>query len=448
MAASSLESGRVNVAVALDTAPLGGVQKSIFALCFLAMLIDGFDNHILAYAAPLVLRDLGLPPASLGGLISIALVGMMISGFLGGLLADQIGRRSVILMGMTVFTGATVGKGMSGSYSMLLAMQGVAGIGLGAVFINVLALGAEYAPAKQRRFFVTCISAAYPLGGISASFATAAIAPTHGWRWVFLLGGAMSFIILCACARWLLPSVRQLTLAGKSSEKIDQIMRRIGDFPAGTLYTTSEKQAERVPVGQLFEQGRGLTTCLLAVAVAASLLSGYFVTSWSSTILTLSGMPPALAMLASSMLPAGAVIGSLIWGRLSDRFWPPAVLGSAALLGTLCYAFIGHLTGAYPLLFAVTALGGLAMGMQNAYNGFITSIYPTAARGTALGTIIGFGRIASIAGPLLGGILVSAEWDARDLYYVPAGFMAIALACMILSTVLPAARRFIAQGEG
>jgi AAHS family 4-hydroxybenzoate transporter-like MFS transporter len=117
------------------------------------------------------------------------------------------------------------------------------------------------------------------------------------------------------------------------------------------------------------------------------------------------------------------------------------------MIACVCYSLVGHATSSFALLIAVLFVGGLGMGVQNAYNGLITSLYPTAMRGTALGFIIGVGRIGSIAGPLIGGALVAAGWPLGRLYYVPAAAAGLAILCMGLVSVLPGPRQIIADSR-
>jgi MFS transporter, AAHS family, 4-hydroxybenzoate transporter len=430
-----------DVAKLVDDAKLGRSQLLTIGLCFLAMAIDGFDMLILPNTAPLLLRALHIDSSRFGLLVSVSLFGMLLSGFGGGLLADKVGRRGLIVGGLTLFGCLTVAKAHATTYNSLLVLQALTGIGIGAVFINVLALSAEYAPVRNRRFLVTCVSSAYPLGGVLASYAAAGLGPVFGWAPIFVLGGAAALILSGLCVAFLPLSVRQLVLQGRPAAEIERIMVKIVPIPAGDVqWVTSEVRIPKTPVRHVFAEGRAAVTGILTVAVAATLMSGYFVISWSPLLFNMAGMSPSRSAMVGSMFPFGAMIGSWIWGRLSDNMWPPAVLGFASLLGAVCYGLIGHTLFSFPLLMTVVVVGGFGMGVQNAYNGFITSIYPTAVRGTALGLIIGISRLASTLSPLLGGVLVAAHWNIDLLYFVPAGLLAVGFLCMILINLVPSSR--------
>jgi AAHS family 4-hydroxybenzoate transporter-like MFS transporter len=370
---------------------------------------------------------------------------MLLSGFGGGLLADKLGRRILILSGLTLFGCLTIAKAYATTYTSLFVLQALTGIGIGAVFINVLALSAEYAPARNRRFLVTCVSSAYPLGGVLASYAAASLGPLLGWAPIFVLGGTAALILAGLCVAFLPPSVRQLVWQGRPAGEIDRIMVKITPIPAGPVqWVSCEEKIPKAQVRNVFDGGRAAMTFILAIAIAATLMSNYFVVGWSPLLFNLSGMSPSRSAMVGSMFPMGSMIGAWIWGRLLDHISPPAVLGLASLLGAVCYALIGHTLSSFPLLMTTVIVGGLGMGVQSAYNGFISSVYPTSVRGTALGLIMGIGRLGAIFGPLLGGILVRAKWDINHLYFVPAGLLAVGALCMILIQLVPSSRTRLA----
>lgn len=432
-----------DVAGTIDTAGVGPLQRTVFVLCFCAIFVDGFDLQILPFTAAAILKDLAFAPSLLGALVSASLLGMVASGLICGILADRFGRRPVILGGMFVFGLFTLVKIFARSYETLLVFQFVTGMGLGATFNNLISLSAEYAPLRNRRLILTVVSSSYSLGGIAASYVTAALLVRIGWRGVFVCGAVAAFAILALLFARLPESVRQLAMRGAPRARIIPIMARIAPA-AAREWTTTERRPTSAPLRHLFDGERRVATIVLAAAVMLSLMSGYFVISWSPLLFGMAGVSPGRAAIAAGMLQTGSVVGSLLWGRLTDRFWPPAMLAAAAAVSTVCYAALGHVVGTYPLLIAVALIAGMGMGVQNAYNAFVAALYPTAIRGTAFGTIIGIGRMGSIAGPLLGGAMLAAGWPIARLYYLPAAIAAGMILCMAVLTIARSSRKLVA----
>jgi AAHS family 4-hydroxybenzoate transporter-like MFS transporter len=437
----------MDAAVAIDQSRISSFQYRVYVICFLAAVVDGLDVQLLPYVAPTLMKDFAIAGPLLGTLVSAGLIGMVISGLLGGVLADKAGRRPVILGSLLIFALTTIVKAFSATYEALLLMQFVCGLGLGAAFMNVLALAGDYSPAKSRRFIVTCVSTGYPVGGIVAGYVAALVAPQYGWQAVFFAGGGAALTVFVVCFVWLPHSVRQLLLAGRSPDLAVAIMAQITGARLDTHWTISEPKSVSLPLFEIFKEGRAVLSYLLGVAVMMTLMAGYFVGSWSPMLLNLAGTSLERAVIATSTMHAGSVIGALVWARLSDLIWPPAVFAVAALLIAVCFGVVGHVAASYPLILTIFFIGGMGIGVQNAYGGFITSVYPTAMRGTALGFIIGLGRVGSICGPLIGGTLMAARWSVAQLYYVPTAAALVIMLCMVFASALPSSRLIIVESR-
>ena len=69
---------------------------------------------------------------------------------------------------------------------------------------------------------------------------------------------------------------------------------------------------------------------------------------------------------------------------------------------------------------AIFASGFCIVGGQTAANALAAGAYPTAARATGVGWALGIGRVGSIVGPLIGGLLLSLHWSTEALFGVAA----------------------------
>jgi AAHS family 4-hydroxybenzoate transporter-like MFS transporter len=83
---------------------------------------------------------------------------------------------------------------------------------------------------------------------------------------------------------------------------------------------------------------------------------------------------------------------------------------------------------------AIFVAGFCVIGGQIAANALTAAFYPTAVRATGVGWALGIGRVGSIIGPLVGGILLSMKWNAADVFMTAAGAaLCAALAAFALS---------------
>src|ERR1700744_2184457 len=89
---------RVDVAAVIDQSAISPFQYSIFLLCVLIVMCDGFDTQALAYVAPSIASEWKIAPASFGPVFAAVLLGAMIGAFVFGYLADKFGRHRVLVV--------------------------------------------------------------------------------------------------------------------------------------------------------------------------------------------------------------------------------------------------------------------------------------------------------------------------------------------------------------
>ena len=90
------------------------------------------------------------------------------------------------------------------------------------------------------------------------------------------------------------------------------------------------------------------------------------------------------------------------------------------------------------LLMFVAVVGLGTSGTQTLIYGFVANYYPTRMRGAGVAWCAGFGRLGGVAGPLLGGALLTAGLAVNSIFYVLAG---IALVGVLLTLLVPNSNR-------
>ncbi len=121
-------------------------------------------------------------------------------------------------------------------------------------------------------------------------------------------------------------------------------------------------------------------------------------------------------------------------GRLLDRFLSFRILACAYLAAGLFVFLIGA-AGQSILLLSLTifAAGCGVIGGQSSANALSAEFYPTPMRSTGVGWALGIGRIGSILGPLLGGLLLSLQHETRRVFWAAAIPVLIASAAGFLA---------------
>lgn len=368
--------------------------RRVFILCALVAFLDGFDTQSIGPAAPAIARQTGLTPATMGPVFSASQLGFLVGALLFGAAGDRLGRKRILMLCTTLFALATLGTIFAPSYQTLMACRLIAGLGLGGASPNFVSLVCEFTHPDRRARLVTWLWAAVPLGGMAGSFASAALLPAVGWQAVFLIGAALPVPLVLAIAR-MMPESRES--AGQHS----------------------------APASALFTDGRALPTALLWLASFMTWTTLVVTALWMPALLERAGWSPRAAATMLALNNGGGVVGTLLIGALIGRISAEGALrlvlaGAAvliALMGLAVSSTSSFATAATLAGFCASAAGGAMLAVS-------ASLYPPEIRSTAVGWALGFGRIGTVVGPAVVGLLAASAWSVSAIYLVIASLAA------------------------
>lgn len=403
----------------IDNAKISPYQILILSLCFLIVLLDGFDTAVIGYIAPALREEWGLLPAQLSPAFGAGLLGLLIGSLIFGPVADAIGRKRVLLVSILIFGGGTLASAYTHSIESLTLLRLITGIGLGGAMPTCITLSSEYSPARRRMIMVTLswsgFTAGLALGGLLAG----QIIPAFGWRGVLMLGGIVPLLLLPLLA-WQMPeSVRFMTSSPKHADRLRLVVERItGKSWAGVAIIDEERPTQvRSPISHLFIEGRAVRTLLLWLAFFCSLFVFYQLTSWLPSILKDAGYDIVHASRIGAMVPLGGTLGAILMALLMDRVGPYRVLALSYLGAALVVGATGYLMGdVYTLAATVFLIGFGVAGAQNGLNLVSATIYPTAARVTGVSWAMASGRFGSIVGSMLGAWMIAAAGSSEVFF--------------------------------
>ena len=374
------------------------------------MFVEGYDMQVMAYAAPAIVADWHIDRSTLGPVFGAGLFGYMLGATILSHLADRFGRKRVILAGFWIFGVFTLAAAVADSLLSLLVLRFVAGLGLGGSIPTAIALNAEYAPASRRATRIAMMFLGYTLGAAGGGVLVAALMPRFGWPVAFLIGGTAPLALSALLWRMLPESPRFLALRDASSERLAAIAAKLRPdlvLPDRPRFVVRETQETSPRFAHLFREGRAPLTLLLWAAFVTSFLGHHFLTSWLPTVLASDGLPLGDAVLAAALFQGGGAFGSIFIGRLVDRRGIPAIAAIFAVAAPLV-ALIGVPGMSEAVLMgAVFVAGVFVLGGQFGLNALAGTCYPTFIRSTGAGWALGIGRIGSILGPVIGGVLIA-----------------------------------------
>ncbi|HEX4404461.1 MAG TPA: MFS transporter [Polyangia bacterium] len=192
----------MSVAAATLPSPAPARRRGVPPLPLLT-LVNGFnylDRQVVYGMTPLIGDSFGLSKVQLGFLATVNLVVFAVASLISGPIADRIGPRKVIFAGIFVWSIATIGSALSGSYHVLLFFRALVGVGEGAYGPSANTLLCADAPPEKRGRAMGIYNVGMAIGGTLGLCLGTLLAPKIGWRNVFWIAGAPSMLLALTSA--------------------------------------------------------------------------------------------------------------------------------------------------------------------------------------------------------------------------------------------------------
>ena len=417
----------VNVNHIIDHAKFRPFHFNVLVWCLLIILFDGYDLAINGVVLPLLMAEWGLTAMQAGMLASTALAGMMFGAMIFGSLADKIGRKKVIMICIVLFSGLTFAGGFASNPTEFAILRFLAGLGIGGVMPNLVALTSEYAPIRMRSTLVTGMFSGYAVGGVMAALLGSWFTPDFGWQIMFFIAGIPLFL-LPVIWKFLPESLTFIVQQDRQAEA-RKIVSRLE--PTITVKETTTFELDKVDVPEsasvmsLFRRGRAMNTVLFWIAFFTCLLTMYALSSWLPKLMMAAGYSMDNSLMFMMVMNIGAVIGIIGGGILADRFHLKPVLMCLGIIGAVVMSLMGFQSNEFLLYILVFLAGAASIGSQMLLYSYVAQFYPLAVRSTGIGWSSAIGRMGAIIGPILIGGLLGMNLPAHF------NFMAVGLPVLI-----------------
>jgi AAHS family 4-hydroxybenzoate transporter-like MFS transporter len=442
----------IQVSRLLDERGLSSFQIRLLVWSFFIVLIDGYDIGAIAFAAPHLIGSWHVAPKDLGPVFSASLIGILIGSAAFGWVGDRAGRKMALASANLLFGLFTLVAAYSTNLDQMFWLRLLAGIGIGGVIPNVVAINAESAPRHLRATLAIIAVGCVPIGGAIPGIVSAVLVPQYGWPILFVIGGIVPIVIGAAAFVGLPESIKYMALhegQRRPMERTIAMIRPDVTVPQNARFVIEdEHQFPGFNPAYLFRDGLALITPLLWLLFALNLMGYFFLASWTPTLMTAAKLPPATAALAGASLQVGGTVGALLLCRWMERHRFRAI----SIMFVLAVPVVGYIgfagmTSATALLINTFFAGFLVLGIQSGINVSGALVYPTSLRANGSGWELGLGRIGSIVGPLVGALFVGLP--VENLYMWSAiPFAAGAVVCYAihrLNTARLAERQELAE---
>ena len=405
-------------------------------LCWLAMVLDGFDLVVLGTVIPTLIKthDLGFDAVGATFAATISLVGVGLGALFIAPLSDRFGRRNLLVACVTWFSIFTIAVVFAPNVAVFSTFRLLAGVGLGACLPAALAYMNDYAPAGSAGKSTTRTMTGYHAGAVATAFLALMVIPD--WRTMFVVGGVAGFALVPFL--WFklpetLPAVISLPAPVKAA------VPGAASSPApGTAPGTPPKEAApaaeaRAGFKDLGRKPYPLVAFGVAVASFMGLLLVYGLNTWLPQLMSSAGYTLSAGLSLLLVLNVGAVVGLVVAGILADRHGTKKiVLLWFALSAVFLAALSVKIQNELVLNAAVFVTGVFVFSSQVLVYAWVSQLFPARLRGTALGFAAGVGRLGAILGPAVTGTLVAAGIAYPWGFYVFAAAAVLAVAALVL----------------
>jgi MFS transporter, AAHS family, 4-hydroxybenzoate transporter len=314
----------VQVSRLLDERGMSFFQIKLLIWSMFIVLIDGYDIGAISFAAPTLVKSFGVTPAALGPVFSASLVGILFGSAAFGWVGDRFGRRAALISSMLWFGVFTLSAAYATDLKAMFWLRLLAGVGIGGVIPNIVAINIESAPNNLRATLALVAVGCVPIGGAIPGFVAATLVPHYGWQILFFIGGIAPIVIALAPLIGVPESIKYMVPHTSQHHKLEKLIATIRpDFAVPTdarFVVEDERQFPGFNPIYLFRDGLALITPLLWLLFALNLMGYFFLASWMPTLLAAARLPPATAALAGAMRQVGARFPFAV-GSSGTAFW-------------------------------------------------------------------------------------------------------------------------------
>jgi AAHS family 4-hydroxybenzoate transporter-like MFS transporter len=447
------ETRTVDIQALINAHPFSRFQWLVFAMCFVIVLMDGFDTAAIGFIAPSLLSEWQIGKAALAPVLSAALFGLACGALVSGPLSDRYGRRVVLNSSVLLFGVACFASAYAQDLAGLTTLRFITGVGLGAAMPNAVTLMSEICPDRRRATIVNLMFCGFPLGAAFGGLLAAWLIPQFGWRSVLLFGGTVPLLLTVLLAFRLPESIRYMVARKQPVEKIRKVMVRISaDASRAHAFGMQESVAQESGCGGIrivLSRRFLLGSVMLWVCYFMGLVIFYGLVNWMPVLFKDAGLSPQRAALVAALFPLGGV-GTVLCGMLMDRFNPNRIVAAAYAFGAIGVYAIGQVVGSIGVLMCAVFIAGVLVNTaQASMPALAAAFYPTAGRGTGVAWMLGVGRFGGIAGSFLVAELSRQQVSLPGIFTVVAISGAVSSVALLIkqATTSSLASSALAKGE-
>lgn len=327
-----------------------------------------------------------------------------------------------------------VATGLAPNYESFLGFRFFAGLFLGGIVPSINVLVAEYASDEKRGSVMGIYGIGFPLGAAIGGFLSIWLIGTFGWQGPYLFSALVTALLL-AWSYWALPeSVGYLVERRPKNalKRYNAIGARMALPPVEQLPPATAK-SEQVGFRSVVQGVMLKRTVLLWISYSLLIAAFYFANGYTARLVAQSTGNDDIGITAQALVAAGGVIGALLFAAAAARLHPRVVTAALMVFGTLVFFLFAQFFENTTLVFLLAILVGLAAnGGVAAYYAISPPIYPTRVRASAVGLMMGIGRVVAFLAPNVAAYLLDRGLTAPNVYQVFGIILLVSAAAVLL----------------
>jgi len=380
-------------------------KRKLLGIAGLGWLFDAMDVGMLSFVMVALQKDWGLSTQEMGWIGSINSIGMAVGALVFGILSDKIGRKSVFIITLLLFS---IGSGLTAlttTLAMFLVLRFLIGMGLGGELPVASTLVSESVEAHERGKIVVLLESFWAGGWLIAALISYFVIPKYGWEVAMVLSAVPALYALYL--RWNLPDSPRFQKVEKRPSIIENIK---------SVWSGEYRKA----------------TIMLWVLWFSVVFSYYGMFLWLPSVMVLKGFSLIKSFQYVLIMTLAQLPGYFTAAWFIERLGRKFVLVTY-LIGTACSAYLfGVAESLTVLIVAGMLLSFFNLGAWGALYAYTPEQYPTVIRGTGAGMAAAFGRIGGILGPLLVGYLVASQASLSLIFTIFCGSILIGVLAVIV----------------
>lgn len=378
----------------------------------LGWLFDGYETYALILSIGFALKQLlpvvhlKLIPFYAGMTIGLTLLGWGIGGIIGGILADYVGRKKVMMYSILLYAVMTGISSIAWSWSSFVILRFIVGLCIGTEWGTGTSMVAEVFPTNVRAKAAGLMQCGLGIGFFLASLVWFFLGGTgpNAWRYMYLLGILPALLLL-----WLRKNVDE---SGKW-EEANEVRRRIHRNKTQSISSNDQKYTTFTLKALFLDRSLRKSTILGLLMSLTTTVGWWAISSWvPAYVASIAGKhglsSTHWSSLSGMVYNIGAIGGYILLGFLADiwgRKKTALIYFGLSLILTPVLFLWSHALGLVLFLSAIN--GVFTLGQYSWMPVWLPEFFPTPMRATGVSFVFNAARFVAFLGPLFSGYLIT-----------------------------------------